>query len=84
MNSCMFSFRFKLIFILVNSKYSFSSSSIMDFHKAIYIDSSEPDKLLKTFIFMSAVVILYILRIFAVQQNIATPFLADKQEYMYK
>ena len=36
----------------------------MDFHKAISIKNSESDKLLKTFIFMSTVVILYILRVF--------------------
>ena len=32
----------------------------MDFHKAISIDNSKSDKLLKTFIFMSTVVVLYI------------------------
>ena len=37
-----------------------ASSSIRDFHKAISIDISESDKLLKMFIFMSSVVILYI------------------------
>ena len=36
----------------------------MDFHKAIAIDNSESDKLLNTFIFMSTVVIPYILRVF--------------------
>ena len=35
----------------------------MDFHEAISMDNSEPNKLLKTFIF-STVVVLYILRIF--------------------
>ena len=36
----------------------------MDFHKALSIDNSESDKFLETFIFISTVVILYILRIF--------------------
>ena len=36
----------------------------MDFHKAMSIKNSESDKLLKTFIFMSTVEILYILRFF--------------------
>ena len=35
----------------------------MDFHEAVSVDNSEPDKSLKTFIF-STVVILYILKIF--------------------
>ena len=36
----------------------------MDFYKAISIDNSESDKLLETFISMSIVIILYILRVF--------------------
>ena len=36
----------------------------MDFHEAISIDNSEPNKLLETFTFISTVVILYILRVF--------------------
>ena len=35
----------------------------MDFDKAISIDNSESDKLLKTFIYMNTVLILYILRV---------------------
>ena len=35
----------------------------MDFHKATSIDNSESDKFLKTFVFMSTVVIVYILRV---------------------
>ena len=37
----------------------------MDFHKAMSIENSESDKLLKTFTFMSTVVILYILHCIA-------------------
>ena len=36
----------------------------MDFHKAMSVENSESDKLLKTFIFMNTLVILYILRLF--------------------
>ena len=37
----------------------------MVFHKAISIDNSESDKVPKTFIFMSTIVILYILKLFS-------------------
>ena len=65
MNSCMFSFGFQLIFIRT-SKSWFSSSNIIDFHKVISIDNSESDEVLKTFIFMNTVMILYILRVYFV------------------
>ena len=47
----------------------------MNFDKAISIDNSESDKLLKIFIFMSTVVILCILRVFCrlLDANLLSP-----------
>ena len=64
MKSCMFSFGCQLIFIKLIANTSPAQAASWTFTKPCPIENFESDKLRKTFIFMSTVVILYLLRFF--------------------